>query len=671
MSLLFCLLAATPASKVAGWFFAAFVVFLFFSVTVLVHEGGHFLAARWLGLRADAFSIGFGPALWERKVGGVRYRIGAIPFGGYVALPQLDPAGMERLQGKGDPATAGKKGDPIPPAVWWKRAIVAFAGPFCNLVFAVVLALLVWALPPPVPKALRFEGAVVGEVEPDSCAAEAGLRPGDRILAVAGTPVDSWGLFIQESHFCAESNRVELTVSNLYDHAVGRLSAPLLPNEIGILVVSGAVQAAACAVGDAFPGGGAAAAGLREDDVVLTVDGARVVSTEALSRLFEGALAAADGRGEAQARVRLGYYRDGKVGEAELALGLVPSEVPFEWVGQGALVDDPAEDILEDHPERFQSLDLVLAVDGEPVSGGWAELLARLRATTPPGAERTFSVSNLLSREVREVRSARPWEGLVPAEQCRIGAVVAGSPAEEAGVKPGDVVVALNGAPVVSPDDFRMRVRHSGGRTLDLLLLSEEGMRRAALVPREMSVERGRPKRWMAGVALVPVMPPEAERGTLLAGLAPRPVGVAIPVWARHRRPGPQLKGDVESILRILRPLFGRAHKGERGKIGRAIGGPVSILSSMWSWLLLSIPATIAFVRFLNVNLAILNLLPIPVLDGGHIVFALWRGVRGKEIPARVIDVLVNAFAALLLALFVFLSGRDLWSLSRLFHWFG
>ena len=134
-----------------GFLLAALAVVLLFSLTILVHEGGHFLAARALGLEADVFAIGFGPALWKRKVGGTEYRVNAIPFGGYVSLPTLDPSGMSAIQAGGD--ADGKRGAAAPPqpAVWWKRILVSVAGPFGDLVLAVALAFVVWALPPPVP----------------------------------------------------------------------------------------------------------------------------------------------------------------------------------------------------------------------------------------------------------------------------------------------------------------------------------------------------------------------------------------------------------------------------------------------------------------------------------------------------------------------------------------
>ena len=67
------------------------VCILLFSLSIAIHEFGHFLAARKLGYRVERFSIGFGPALWKKTVGGVEYRISAIPFGGYVSIPDVDP----------------------------------------------------------------------------------------------------------------------------------------------------------------------------------------------------------------------------------------------------------------------------------------------------------------------------------------------------------------------------------------------------------------------------------------------------------------------------------------------------------------------------------------------------------------------------------------------------
>ena len=119
---------------------------LLFSFAIFIHEFGHFLAAKLLGFQVDTFSIGFGPALWKKTYKGVEFRISAIPFGGYVALPQLDPAGTAGVQGSQTAGEDGANGAAVPaPMANWKKIVVAFAGPFGNIVLAVILAFLLSA----------------------------------------------------------------------------------------------------------------------------------------------------------------------------------------------------------------------------------------------------------------------------------------------------------------------------------------------------------------------------------------------------------------------------------------------------------------------------------------------------------------------------------------------
>jgi regulator of sigma E protease len=177
---------------------AALVVVGFFGLTVLVHELGHFLAARACGMRIDAFSIGFGPAIVKRKRGNTIYKIGWIPFGGYVALPQLDPSGMSTIQGEN-----GEEGA-LPPASWWKRILVSLAGPIGNIILAVLIAVLISLFPPvDIAPGVDISGAVIGTVDDDSPAQEAGLRIGDQVLVVAGNAVATWDEFSTECHLAS------------------------------------------------------------------------------------------------------------------------------------------------------------------------------------------------------------------------------------------------------------------------------------------------------------------------------------------------------------------------------------------------------------------------------------------------------------------------------------
>jgi len=167
------------------------VCVLLFALAILVHEFGHFIVALKLGLRVEAFSIGFGPALWKRTYRGVEYRISAIPLGGYVSLPDLDPEGTKVLESsaKGSGNADTKSAPPRAPLPPWKEVLVAFAGPFMNIVLAVVLAVALSLVP-----SARFGTlpAILGEVIEDGPAAEAGLQAGDVIVAINGHPIVTW-----------------------------------------------------------------------------------------------------------------------------------------------------------------------------------------------------------------------------------------------------------------------------------------------------------------------------------------------------------------------------------------------------------------------------------------------------------------------------------------------
>lgn len=157
-----------------------------FSLAVFIHEFGHFVAARALGLAVDVFSIGFGPALWKKKIGDVEYRFSAIPFGGYVSIPSLDPEGTKGVQGTADHAADPAVVETLAP---WKQIVVAVAGPFGNVVLAVALAFLLAALP-----GTRFGEltTAIGAVPAGTPVAAGGLVAGDRILAVGGKAVGTW-----------------------------------------------------------------------------------------------------------------------------------------------------------------------------------------------------------------------------------------------------------------------------------------------------------------------------------------------------------------------------------------------------------------------------------------------------------------------------------------------
>tara|TARA_R110000787_G_scaffold9028_35_gene31649 strand:+ start:1602 stop:2735 length:1134 start_codon:yes stop_codon:yes gene_type:complete len=154
---------------------------------VFVHEFGHYIVGRWCGVKAEAFSIGFGPELlaWVDKRG-TRWRLAALPLGGYVrfkgdmnAASQADPAWLQM--------SAQDRAESFPAKPVWQRAAIVAAGPAVNFLFAILLlgGLAYWKGDPVSPP-------VVQQVAPASAAEKAGLRPGDRIVSIMGRQIDSF-----------------------------------------------------------------------------------------------------------------------------------------------------------------------------------------------------------------------------------------------------------------------------------------------------------------------------------------------------------------------------------------------------------------------------------------------------------------------------------------------
>ena len=155
-------------------------VLLLFNLLIFVHELGHFLAARWRGLKVERFAIWFGKPIWKKTIGGVEYALGSIPAGGYVSLPQM--ATMEAIEGKTD-----EKAEQLPPISPLDKIIVAFAGPLFSFALAIVFAVIVWKVGKPTNEG--DNATTIGWVDTGGPAWKAGLRPGDTILEVDNKPV--------------------------------------------------------------------------------------------------------------------------------------------------------------------------------------------------------------------------------------------------------------------------------------------------------------------------------------------------------------------------------------------------------------------------------------------------------------------------------------------------
>jgi len=452
---------------------AGVIAALLFSLAIFIHELGHFLAAKWFGLQIDVFSIGFGPAIWKKKINGVEYKLGSIPLGGYVALPQLDPSGMETIQGsEGEKSGAKSEAPPpeelhLPDIAAWKRLIVAIAGPAGNIFLAVLLALLIYWVP---SANVQIVDTRVGTVLEKTAAWEAGLRQGDRILEVNGEKVNTW---------------IDMMVENVLSGNAGKAT--------------------------------------------FTID---------------------------------------RAGE-KLTL-----EIPFTK---------------------------------------------------------------------HKVMGIFMLEGVFSEFPCQVAGLKPGFPAEKAGLKTGDVLLSVSGVPVWGGSHFTELIKKNGVADVDI------GVRRGA----ELLTFR-----------LTPQMDADEKRPLL---------GVQFSLensepWMQYRNPIDQLKWDALSVFRVLRALMFPRQKGESAMVAKSLGGPAEMAIQIYHAVQGGMMDALGFLRMICVNLAILNLLPIPVLDGGHVMFASYEIITRRKPHPKVVSTLVTACAVVLISLMIFLLGRDIFKRVLLFQ---
>ncbi len=242
---------------------------LILGVLVFVHELGHFLVAKWLGVRVLSFSIGMGPRVFGFTRGGTDYRISLLPLGGYVKMAGETTEGDERT---GDPAEFLEK-------PWWARALISVAGPAANLVFALFVYIGLYL----VGITTTDYSAHVGTVKPGSPAERAGLQGGDLFVSWDGTPAATMASLSDALDRTAGAKGATAPIAL----AINRDGTPMtlqLPRSDALKVAEGIEWGTDTEIGKVLIGLPAYAAGLRNGDRVVRIDGKPVTTWNELAR---------------------------------------------------------------------------------------------------------------------------------------------------------------------------------------------------------------------------------------------------------------------------------------------------------------------------------------------------------------------------------------------------
>lgn len=542
---------------------AFILVMLFFGGSIFVHEFGHYLAARMRGLKVLRFSIGFGPRIFQWKgKDGCDYIISLLPLGGYVALPQL--ADMGALEG-GD----GNEYKNLPKASCADKIIVSVAGAFFNVVFATILATVIWIVG--IQKNLAFETTVVGYVPETisnidgtkiSCPAKlAGIKVGDKILSIDGRSVKNFSDIVELVAIGSGRTKDGTPSAQFKIERDGKIiDVQVLPKLIRTnlstgdeIRMVGITPAFPMQVGSVMKNSPAEKSGIKNGDIVAKLNGQKLYSNEHLASLLNQL--------PQDTKVKVGLIRDGK----EFVVEVLPKKM--QLAKPLAIITNKSNDKLE--------LFISNKTDQKSNIG-----MPKVFSATKGGTFDKIKVGDILcSLDGKQVDSLESLKEIISKKQ---------------------------------NDTLRFSMAHSDGQIFDIV----------------------------TETPLIAEIKPATTRTMLGYTISPQKTILHPSI----------IEQFSDSIMRTYNALSSLVNP--KSDVGiNSLAGPVDIGRVIYQLSLTDVMLVISFAVLLNINLAFLNLLPIPVLDGGHILFAIIEKLRGKPLPPRFFATIQVGFTILLISL--------------------
>ena len=592
---------------------------------IFVHELGHFLAARRAGVRVEVFSLGFGPRIFGFRRGETDFRVALIPFGGFVMVAGQD---------------AGDRRHPARVSLWSKsigqRALFWSGGVLMNVVFAlIVFPIALWS-------GVEFTAPVVGAVADGGAVWEAGIAPGDRILAVGGRTAYSYENVVVEAAL-AGPRPLTLTIERTDGTQAQRTCLPQW-NELDgrcELGFAPAIDDTAPILLAVTPDGPAARAGVATGALLLAVD-----DVPAHGETMFAALAPMQADGARSVNLSI---RDASGDRAVVVAAAVATNAPGR-IGVTPLVRRVRGIRQVDRHAAALGLrrgDVLLAVGDAPFLSG-----NLTRALTGDGA-----LALTVRRGSEIVRLAGDLDAAARADLAGAVALAADDPlalvptpggvAAAAGLLPGDKLDAVDGRPIASFDELRAAVAAAGDKPMRL-----------------------RVRRAGATVAIDPTTA-DLERPTVLDidVAAPQPVhDLGVAPSLRNRTTivrcdtvGSAIARGASMSTDLVKQIYLTLKRMATGDVGaKNLGGIIRISQVSYraaergtAWLLYML-------AMLSMNLAIVNLLPVPMLDGGHLLFLLIERIKGSPVSARVFGYSQMAGLVFVLFLVLFVTYNDI-----------
>jgi len=580
------------------------------SLLILAHEFGHFVCAKAVGMRVEVFSIGFWKRLVGVKIGDTDYRVSLVPLGGYVKVTGEAPE-----EGQGKPYEFWSKSP-------GQRALFVIGGVTMNVLLALVLFIAAFSIGVP------FTPPVVGEVEQGSPAWKAGLMRGDRVLNVNGEEADVFDdIFRAVALGSGEQLRfrvrrgeelLNITVEPAYEQSLGRRAIGVLPHFQA--VVTGLAR-----VGGPEGPSPAREAGIELGDRILAINGVPTPTAGDVSRQM--LLYPHD-----EVDVRLA--RD----DEELTVRVRTHPAQQFMLGISG-VTTTVEDLQPGGPAQQAGLrpgDRIEAVNGRSVPS-YVELEKALLAARGRAELRVSrdEQDRTLSVEVSDAIAANDFLSSVSFQSSGVLTwVQEDGPAYKAGMRPGDVIVSMAGREVTSWADV-LAAGRKAGHDPRKVVWTRDGQTLSATVAPALADAGG------GGVMGVVMDWPIME---------PRKYGPISAITHGFS----DFKDTVGNILLSLRGIA------TRDVSSRNLGGLITIARLSYRAAEFGIGKLLQMTAVLSASIAFLNILPVPVLDGGHLLFLAIEKLRGRRLSERVMTVAQTIGFVLLLLLVVYVTRNDI-----------
>jgi len=580
------------------------------SFLIFIHEAGHFLMAKRNGVRVEAFSLGMGPVFWRRTWGDTEYRLSAIPIGGYVKM-----AG----ENIGDPKTGAPY--ELSSKSTWSRLQIFAAGALMNLFIAFPIAILAFL-------AGKVEGSpVVGQPAiPDLVA---GIRAGDRIARVNGHPVASMDDYRKQLVRQRTGTKVPVVVLRGEEELT--VTVTVGPS------ASHGTRPPATILGKIRSGSPADKAELKSYDRIIKINGEPPPFNPSL--MLDRLTVLEPGQA---LELTVQNSRGDPPDERTRTLRDLPLKSE-EWIAPDPhlvepVITEPPKDSLAAQA-GFRAGDRIRRV-GETEVKSFHDLREALTPhigkKVPIQVERPGESQPVtLQATVIEGDNGKGLLGVGLARSSKVADVAEDSPFFQAGLRPGDEILTLNTLKNVAVRDF------ADGRPGPVELQVKRG-------EQTISITVNGKKRHIVNLE-------EAGFQTVKEQLV-----LGYDQVERHWSFGEAVTGglwepvDMTGMtFQVLGKLFVREESAE------GLAGPVGIFKASFIHAKMSVGNLLWLLVLITVNLGVFNLLPIPVLDGGHILLLAIEKVRGTPPSLRFVERFQLVGILLLLSLLIFVTVND------------